>query len=464
MPSSPPSVRTAKQGFVRAIAVLVGGTAAAHAVTALAMPILSRLYAPADFGALAVLTAIVSTIGVVACLRYDVAVALPGSDEDSLTLLTISLASAAAAGLLACAVVAVFFDRLVLWLGEPALEQGKWLIPVGIFCFGSWNALQSWHIRKQNFGSIAKARLGQALATSSLQMATAAAGIGTIGLLAGPAAGLLGSIAALVFFARGTCKNWAQASTCSSMKRVSNEYRKYPTYSTWEAFANQASIQLPIVLIAGATNSAEAGHLALAMYALQAPLSLLGTAIGQVFLSKAPQEYREGNLNKLTTEVTQNLVKIGAGPIIAIGILSPIFFPLIFGSDWERAGWLVAWMTPWFLLQFIASPISMVLHVVGAQSTAMNLQVAALLLRLAMTIFAIKMSPELATEAYAISGAVTYLIYAITIFATLKTSENSKELCSNLSMIIIRWTLPFVIAAALVVFTTSKIMAITTAG
>ncbi|WP_396267887.1 oligosaccharide flippase family protein [Ideonella sp.] len=455
MPSPPPSVRTAKQGFVRAIAVLVGGTAAAHAVTALAMPILSRLYDPADFGALAVLTAIVSTIGVVACLRYDVAVALPRSDEDSLALLTISLASAAVAGLLACAVVAVFFDSLVLWFGEPALDQGKWLIPIGIFCFGAWNALQSWHIRQQNFGSIAKARLGQALATSSVQAISATMGAGTIGLLAGPAAGFAASLVALIYLGRDYFIKSFAIRILKNLKTIAKQYIKYPLYSTLEAFSNQAASQVPIVIIAATLGTTQVGHLALAMLALQAPMSLLGSAVGQVYLSRAPEEHQQGKLGDFTSHVIANLVKVGAGPILAIGIISPSLFPVVFGSNWEAAAVFVTWMAPWFFLQFIASPISMALHVVGAQGAAMGLQVFALVIRVGATWGAGQVFPTWMIETYILSGAFVYFIYTFIILKHLQ-KINQKTALPPLNKLLL-WISPWLLASVAAVIAVGEI-------
>ena len=58
-------------GFLRAVLVLVGGTAFAHAITALALPILTRLYSPADFSTLAVFSSLLSIVAVAACFRFD---------------------------------------------------------------------------------------------------------------------------------------------------------------------------------------------------------------------------------------------------------------------------------------------------------------------------------------------------------------------------------------------------------
>jgi len=422
----------AKRSFIRSISVLVGGTAAGQAITALAMPALSRLYQPADFGTLAVFMGIVTTVSVAACLRYDIAIAVPESDEDGLALLALSLISATLISLLSALAIAVGFDYLAEWLDAEHLHAGKWLIPVGIFSAAAWSALQNWHIRKHNFPLMARARISQALAMVSTQSASALASFGPVGLVAGPPVGFVVSGAWFLKRALEDLLDWLKRGQITDLRRVAREFRRFPAYSTWEALFNQAAIHLPIILIAASTTVAEAGYLMLAMYVLQAPLGLLGSAIGQVYLSRAPQAHREGNLAEFTNEVLRNLVKAGTGPILAIGVLSPVLFPLVFGADWERAGWLVAWMTPWFLLQFLASPISMALHVVGAQRAAMGLQFFSLSIRLGMTWIATTWMDGLVAEVYAVSGAIVYGSYFIAIKSHLAgyraSSKNSSSI------------------------------------
>lgn len=435
-------------GFLRAISVLVGGTAAAHAVTALAMPLLSRLYGPAEFGGLAVFMGIVTTVSVAACLRFDVAVALPESDDDGMTLLVLSLIAALGVALMASLVVVLIFDQLSGWIKEPALHQGKWLIPAGIFGAAAWSALQNWQIRKHNFGLMAQARFAQSTVTAGTQAGAAFAGVGSLGLLLGPTLAFFASSA--LFLRRGWREfgNWFCRRRIAEMRRVAHEYRRFPIYSTWEALFNQAAIHLPIIMIAAVATAAEAGYLMLAMYVLQAPMGLLGAAIGQAYLSRAPQALRDGRIVEFTDEVLANLIKTGAGPIVAVGILSPVIFPLLFGTAWDRAGWLVTWMTPWFLFQFLASPVSMVLHVLGAQRAAMQLQLFSLLVRLGVTWLAVQVLPERVAESYALSGAVVYLGYFAVIQAHLgSTGENARGVALFAAA---RWVVPWVFGSLMV--------------
>lgn len=405
-----------KNSFLRAITVLVGGTAAAHAITAIAMLFLSRMYSPADFGTLAVLTAVVSTVSVAACLRYDIAVALPHENNDSLALLVISVSTAAIISTVAYALLHMITQPIVNLISVPALLEVNWLIPVGVFASAVWSSLQSWHIRQRSYNIIAKARMGQSLAMSAAQIMAALMGIGTIGLLIGPLVGFAVSAITLYIYGHERISSLKKDVSREGIKRNLIQYKNYPVYSTWEALSNQAGIQLPIVVIAAAASTTEAGSLALAILVLQAPMGILGAAIGQVYLSNAPEENKKGRLAEYTLEIAKKLSKVGVAPLIGIGILSPILFPLIFGANWERAGWLVSWMTPWFILQFIVSPISMALHVNGEQRSAMFLQIVALITRLGMALIGALYFDKWIAEIYAVSGIIVYLMYLVAIY------------------------------------------------
>ena len=63
--------------YKRGVGVLVVGNAIAQLLLILAIPLLSRLYSPAEFGLLSLFTATTAIVGSVVCGRYQFAVALP---------------------------------------------------------------------------------------------------------------------------------------------------------------------------------------------------------------------------------------------------------------------------------------------------------------------------------------------------------------------------------------------------
>ncbi|MEN4904779.1 oligosaccharide flippase family protein [Luteimonas sp. TWI1416] len=402
-------------GVARSIGVLVGGTAFAQALGVLALPVLTRLYTPADFGVLAVYTALLGILAVVASLRLEIAIPLPEADEEAANLLAVALCSSAAFGAALAIVVGFGADPISDLLDAPGLAPYLWLLPLGVWITGSYTALQYWTSRKKNFMAVARTRMSQAIGGTATQLGLGALGIAPLGLLLGQLIKSGAGVAGLGYRLWKRDRTALRAIRRRDMKRVAGEYQRFPKYSMLEALANTASIQVPILLIAANSPSNDAGHLLLAMQVLAIPAALIGQAVGQVFLSHASEHYRKNELAFFTARMVGHLIAAGIAPVAMIALLAPLTFQLIFGSGWERSGDLVAWMAPWFFMQFITSPVSMVLHVTGNQKLALSLQFFGFVLRTGIAAVAIKLSQDHVAEAHALSGAVFYFIYFVVV-------------------------------------------------
>lgn len=409
--------------FVKNVSVLVGGTAFAQLITILILPILTRLYSPDDFGVLAVYLSSVSLISVVACLRFEIAIPMPEENKEAVILLALSLYSVIVVTILTILGVLLFSKQI------EQSTQGKllgyvWLIPLGVFLSGIYASLQYWATRHKAFSLIAKTRLSQAIGSSSTQLGFGYAGLTPLGLLIGQLVSLGAGIIGLNrYFIKNNSFPLRDVSI-SELKSVFKRYDRFPKYSTWEAFANSGAIQIPVILIAYYAVSAEAGFLMLAMRLLSAPMSLIGGAVGQVYLAEAAEKNYEGKLQIFTHNTVKALAKIGTPPIFFAGLAAPFFIPIIFGEEWQRAGDIIAWMSPWFLMQFITSPVSMSLHITNNQKVAMFLQFFGLLLRVGSVVIAGIYYSNYIVEVYAITGFIFYTVYLIVVLWVLKISHS----------------------------------------
>ena len=435
---------TSKQrsNFIRSVGLLVSGNALAHAFTAVATPFLSRLYSPGDFSALAVFSGLMSLFSAAACLRFDLAVTIPDNDTDAMNILTLALSSAGAVSVLIAIPSLLMPDKIARKLNQPILQSYLWLLPPGILLAASYSALQSWFLRKKQFGLIAGSRVSQSVGGASAQVGFGLAHAAPFGLLIGY---IINSGAACVVLGCNLLieqKQVLQTISLARIRAMATAHYRFPKYSTLEALSNTAAIQLPIIMIAAVAAGPEAGYLTMAMYVMQAPVALVGTAIGQVYLSRAPDEHRIGRLGQFTAEIFGGLLKVGVGPLLFVGIVSPVLFPVVFGKPWARAGQLVSWMTPWFVMQFIAYPISMALHVTGNQRTALLLQISGLVIRVGTVWFVGVVAANWIAEAYALSGFLIYLLYVALVLRAVsyRTMELTRHLTQSLPHIV-AWTL-----------------------
>lgn len=431
-----------RQGFVRSVGVLVGGTAFAQALMVLVLPLLTRLYTPEDFSVLAVYASILGIISVAACLRLEIAIPLPQNDDDAANLLALALCSSAGVAGLSALIVALFPTQIIALVAQPKLEPFLWLLPLGIWLSSSYAALQFWTTRKKRFSVIAKTRMTQAIGGAGAQVGLGWAGIAPLGLVLGQ---MINSGAGIFGLMRDALKNdrpALRAINWPSMQRTFSEYDRFPKYSTIESLANSVSIQLPVIIIAALAAGPEAGFLMLASRVIFAPMALIGGAVSQVYLSRASDELRADTLGQFTANIMVGLVKTGVGPLVFAGIVAPVAFPVIFGSSWQRAGEMVAWMTPWCVLQFLASPISMILHVTQNQRAALILQILGFVMRIGAVVAAVYWAKSWIVEFYALSGFIFYFIYLCVVIsiAKIRLKDVFKTFKPG-SLIVITWVL-----------------------
>src|SRR5690606_5828480 len=134
------------------------------------------------------------------------------------------------------------------------------------------------------------------------------------------------------------------------IKRSAQRYQRFPLYSTWEGLANTAGLQLTPLFIAAIFGAAPAGIYSLASRVLSMPMSLIGTAVGQVFFANAAEAYRKGQLGMLVGQLHTRLAHIGMPPALVLLIAGPELFAFAFGPEWQLAGEFAQWMAPWLYL------------------------------------------------------------------------------------------------------------------
>lgn len=400
--------------FIRNVMLLTGGTAFAQGLAVLALPLLTRLYSPEDFGLLSVYVAVIGIVTVVSCFRYNIAIPLPEDDVDGIALLVVSLIAATGLSALLTLLVTLASEQTAALLGQPGLEPYLWMVPLGVFVASAYNALQYWASRKKRFGLVTRTRISRSIGGVGAQVGIGAIAPTPFGLLLGQMLyGGLGAGGLAYDLWRRDRKLLSQTHAAHIFGQASL-FRRFPIWSVPEALFNTAGVQVPVILIA-AVAGPEAGFLMLAMRVMGLPMGLVGSSVAQVFLAEAPEKLRDGTLSAFTYRTMWTLFKTGAPPLVAVGALSPLLFPLVFGAEWERAGWLVAWMTPWFVLQFVASPVSMVLHVTKRPALAMALQAFGLLLRVGPLLAMASANPERMSEVYALTGAAFYGLYILVV-------------------------------------------------
>ena len=294
-----PSKRERKASFVSDVLTLAGGTTFAQILTILVAPVLTRLYGPEDFGVWALYISITSIISVIACLRYELSIMLPESDEEAVNLLGLSFFAVLAVTGLTVPFVWYFKAPIVNLLNAPQIGAYLWLVPPFVFVNGIFLALNQWNSRTKLFKRLSFARVFSSVSTAATQI--------TLGIIEKPttAAGLIGgslagqSVATFVLGGQIWRDDRRLITKSLGWKKIYKgaiRHRKLPLIDIWSALMNSISWQLPAFLLSAFFTPAVVGFYSLGFRLLQLPMSFIGGSISQVFYQRASRAISEGTL------------------------------------------------------------------------------------------------------------------------------------------------------------------------
>jgi len=408
--------------FLRSVSILATGTTAGQAILLFAAPFLTRLYSPEDFGALAVFSALVATLGVVSGLRYQLAIPIPDSELDAHSLSLLAALVTVGTSLLTAVLVFLFRERLANRLGMPPLASGLLLLPLGVLLLGLYQISIYHSVRQKNFSPLARTRPTQALATVLLQIG--AAPLGTLALMlaqiAGQGAGVIMLGRRLLSDLRN--ETWIHTDQPSAqiftrLSRVAARYRRFPLFSTWGALADTLSQYLPALLLGVLFGPVPAGLFALTRRVVSTPTKLIGSAVSQVFMSEAAASARTGIMGIRMQQIFEKLVAVAAPPCFILLLLGPTLFAWIFGPEWRDSGYYASLLAPLLLLQFSFSPLSAAFMVIERQFLYSGFQVTLAIVTVVAFGFGKVFSSEvIGIASLSILAASCYLVMTIFLF------------------------------------------------
>lgn len=342
--------------FARNILVVLGANVVAQALPVLAAPLLTRLYTPADFGAIAIFASALSMALAVATARFDWSVPNARSSTSAAALMLLG-----AAILLTCTLVIA-----LVWVWTPSLwgilGTFGWLLPLTVLGAGAQQLLQAWHVRHATLPSVGKAKVAQSIATVGVSIA--AAGAGFWGLIAGI---LVGAWVGL-----GTLWKGASGLTAAlrrlTIRRITvalHRFRREAAWSTLASAVNTASFAVVPLMLARHYSIAEVGYYALVQRVALGPISLVGSAVSQSFWAEAARLVRldPSALAQLYCRNTVRLAWISL-PLALIALAGPLYIGPLFGTtQWDAAGWILAASVPMLVGQTAISPLShLIIH------------------------------------------------------------------------------------------------------
>lgn len=360
---------------------------------------------------------ILAVLVIIASLRFEYALPIPKDDGQAVDLLALCLLLVAVSTCLGALLLHALRERILGWMGAPALAPYLWLVPVSVLGAGCYQVFNCWAIRKGGYARIARTKVTQSLTQLGVQMAVGSLVPGPLGLLVGDAAGRTNGTRTLAML--DWRNDWAllRRVTWGGMWRAATRFRRFPAIASGTALMNTCNLRIPALLLAIAFGPAVAGCFALAQRVFALPSSVIGESVAQVYFGEVARVARgdAGGLMALFRGTLRRMFLLGL-PLMATAMAAGWFlFPVVFGAAWREAGVYVAAIAPMALAQFTAACADSSLVVLERQDLALVREVArtGLLLSGILVAHLLRWPPRAAVFLFGATGTLAYTLYGL---------------------------------------------------
>jgi len=348
-----------KSEFAKNTFTLLSGTTLSMGISIAISPVLTRLYSPEDFGMFALFTSIAGILTVFLNGKYDIAILLPEQDGEAIHLVFISIIITFIIGGLL--LLFLFFIKDTT-LPSNILRLSKWLfmLPLFLVLIGLYQALYYWSNRKKRYRSISLSRILSTITTSVNNVGFGLSTMKLFGLIAGQIIGQAMSCGVLIKGVTNQLNPFAKPGFCPrKICQTICSYRQFPLHAIPAALLNVLGHQLPILVLSYFFGTPIIGLYYFGYRLLNLPMNIIGNSFSDVaYQHTMVMVHQKQSLSVYMERMTAKLLTFSILPFLLFSIFGGVIFRIVFGKDWEMAGIFVQILSPYFLLRFLSSPIT----------------------------------------------------------------------------------------------------------
>ncbi|MDP1542360.1 MAG: oligosaccharide flippase family protein [Polycyclovorans sp.] len=414
----------------KGMATLALGSGGARLIGIAAIPVLTRLYSPEDFGVLAVFAALVAIAAPLMTLRYVLALPLPRRDGTALNLLALAIGLMLVGTVLTTLIFGVFGRELLSALSMEALIPWWWLIGVGVLAASSYELMTYWATRRRAYKIIAKTNVWQSASGSIVKVGLGMMSLTPLGLLLGDVVAKGGGLARLIREFMTDLKKMPGSVSWYRVRKVGHFYRDFPYFRVPSQFLMVFSQQIPLLFSAAVYGPETTGQLSLALMALALPVTLVGGTMGKALYAEAASigMRQPDKIYRITKDVQRKLLVFA----IPVGALLFAFgeqaFVLFFGDEWKQAGMYASILCVYMVFLFTSGPLVQLLNVVASQTTflAINIIRTFIMIVLFSIIYIGGLGDYVFVVSYSLVMSLFYLFVSFFVFLSVRRSANAR--------------------------------------
>jgi O-antigen/teichoic acid export membrane protein len=363
--------------FVKNVTTMMTGTAIAQFVPVLISPVLTRIFAPDDFGILTIFLSYSMIVSTIITGKYEMAIMLPKSSDDAINLGGLATLLTAVLSSVFLIIVILFKDSFTLLPGVEKISKWVIILPVsaGLLAYG--NILNYWISRNKNFASISRGKFIQTLTTSGFNI-----GIGLFApfpliLVLGNLIGQCLNTVYLTFIIIKNQGKFLRNLSFNSFRSVGRKYIKFPLFDIPNSLSYSISTQGMNLVFTKFFGETVLGYFSMVQRILITPFSFISLSFTQVFFEKMSDVYNNNRteFNKYLRKAQDRLIVYFILPFFAFVFLSKFIVPFIFGKDWGIMYKYIFVLAPMIFFNLTTSPYTYIFKILNKQEVALLLNI-----------------------------------------------------------------------------------------
>ncbi len=413
--------------FLANIGKLMSGTGLAHLIGIAAIPVLTRLYTPDEFGIFATYISVYTICYSVIALRYESAILMPARETEANNVAALAGSIALSGSLGLFVILLLMGDLIADWLNIQAMGAFLLLIPFSVATFSLFQIFNFSLNRAKRYASMAAGRVVLATGSAGSQIGLGAAQVSFPGLIAGKIIGDFLGLITLVWQRLKINQSVFAGVSPKRMMAMGKRYRNFPLYNTPHALTTSVSNNFPVLLFNSYFSEAVAGFYSIALKACYSPVQVIAQASYQVFGQRLSEKF--GRKDRIMPFIKSTLLlQAGVGflPFLALFIISPWLFSFVLGPEWSESGEYVRILTPYIFMVFIVTPMNFIPMLLNRQRKAFVIDVVYLIMRLTSLFTGIYFgSVYLALALYSLSGIIISIYQLVWIWLIASEAEKN---------------------------------------
>ena len=354
------------QEFLVNTVKLLIANALIFAISVITVPVVSRLYSPADFGDAAYFMSVIGIIASVSSLRYDASIVLTDSSKEARVMFLASSIICILVSFTAWASATLLHGMNPGWIDPLGKYIG--LFPWAIFLTGFSQIVMSFLSRYKRFSQIGIMSTSKIVAQQLYRIVLGVTGAASaLQMILSVLLGLVLSLAMTAkYFKTVFSKMGADRIHLKEFYHGIRRYKNFPLYSSWTYFINILGIQLPFLVVGKLFGVEKVGYFSAAVILLGVP-QLFSNAIGQVLYQRSVAAKSEGNLAEIVFGIYKRLIIYGIFPFGLITIYGLELTTFILGERWVESGKYAQILSSVYFFIFFSSPLGHLYNVTGMQ-------------------------------------------------------------------------------------------------